>query len=307
MKKRILSLFCLLLCLPLCAGCADHGTVSSSPPPSSASPTPALPKDPKAGRTLVWNDEFDGNTLDNQKWGTGFTMTTGGSQKTDAKHIAVKDGNLVLTSTYTKLGGCQTPAALLTQGKMSFTYGYVEMRAILPFKHGAWPSFWMKSEIKDAKWMAEYDILEVFSDSRYMEFNLHKWSNSTGGDHTQLNPMPRGYTFPASAKPWEEYHLYAMEWTPDTISFLVDGVVKCKAVISELSPYRSWGADVGLNGMDGFHDSAYLILNNSVITDQNYASWMKADWKAEKEDYPFTYQVDYIRLYQKDGETLNVN
>ena len=56
---------------------------------------------------------------------------------------------------------------LTTLDRMFFKYGYLEMRAKIPFRHCAWPSFWLlgntKFHNKDIGWFAEIDIFEVFS------------------------------------------------------------------------------------------------------------------------------------------------
>ena len=38
-----------------------------------------------------------------------------------------------------------TCLSVTTCDKMHFQYGYLEMRAMVPYGQGAWPSFWMKA------------------------------------------------------------------------------------------------------------------------------------------------------------------
>jgi len=46
-----------------------------------------------------------------------------------------------------------------THETMGFRYGYMEMRAWVPFRHGAWPSWWMTatSGLRKCDWMSEID------------------------------------------------------------------------------------------------------------------------------------------------------
>ena len=70
---------------------------------------------------------------------------------------------------------------------MSFRYGYLEMRARVPYSKGAWPSFWLLSggalgaNPNDA-YRVEVDIFEVFSSCDTATPNIHKWVTAPDGE-----------------------------------------------------------------------------------------------------------------------------
>ena len=53
------------------------------------------------------------------------------------------------------------------------------------------------------------------------------------------------------------------------------------------------------DGMQGFNDPVYIIFNNFIFTENS--SW-KNPPVTDKTKWPITYKIDWIRLYQKDGE-----
>lgn len=305
-------------------------TSSASSKPSSATSskassaaTSSASYDGKVGRSLVWSEEFDGSSLDTKtKW--QFAQTMGASDRyytNDKNHVSVADGKLTLTAKsysnmFFKNIKYSLPQGLTTMDRMEFTYGYLEMRAKVPFRRGAWPSFWMKSSGQDRrngtnKYLAEVDIFEVFANGSTLDSTLHKWKwNSTGTtvtNHVQwqntYGSFNRTYTFKNSSNLNNEYHLYALEWTPQYMAFFVDGVQYAKLPITQSYDFGK----SALPGMDGFHEPFYIIMNNEMITNPgNYdSSWMKSSWICQDSDLPINYVIDYVRLYQKQGETIN--
>ena len=95
-----------------------------------------------------WNDEFDGDAIDNSKWtydiGTGASGW-GNNEKeyyTNRKENAyVKDGILHIRAQKEDYEGSKyTSARMLTKGKFAFKYGTVEARIALPTGQGIWQS-----------------------------------------------------------------------------------------------------------------------------------------------------------------------
>lgn len=302
---------------------ASSKTSSTTSSKASSAATSSASFDGKVGRSLVWSEEFDGSSLDTKtKW--QFVQTMGASDRyytNDKNHVSVADGNLTLTAkSYSNLFfnniKYSLPQGLTTMDRMEFTYGYLEMRAKVPFRRGAWPSFWMKSSGQDRrngtnKYLAEVDIFEVFANASTLESTLHKWKWNSAGttvtDHVQwqntYGSFNRTYTFKNSSNLNNEYHLYALEWTPEYMAFFVDGVQYAKLPITQSYDFGK----SALPGMDGFHEPFYIIMNNELITNPgNYdSSWMKSSWICQNSDLPINYVIDYVRLYQKQGETIN--
>ena len=257
------------------------------------------------GRRVVWHDEFDGSALDKTKWQVWGTMSSTDNVYTnDERTMQVSNGLLRLrvlpSGRPDKVA--MLPRGLVTRDRMSFRYGYLEMRARIPFRHGSWPSFWLQSHPKSAKadWMSEIDVLESFASTNAVVSNLHKWR---GKDHVMLpggeGSLKRAYIFADAAHLNDEFHVYAMEWTPEAISFFVDGTRYMTVPIDEAHDF----APKPLSGMAGFHDPHYVIFNNEIFTPGH--GWCPEDKRLLPSDpLPIDYEIDWVRLWQKEGEEL---
>ncbi len=263
-------------------------------------------------RTLVWHDEFaDYSTIDRQ-WKFHVNMrSTDCTLETDRRHLDVKNGQMEM-HTY-RLDGTDgmvfsIPMAITTIDKMVFRRGYLEMRAKIPFRHGAWPSFWMVTylPLKQSAIRSEIDIFEVFSSPDTAVCNLHKWLRDEDGKliaHAQLDGKmvsDKRYRMPHAENINGEYHLYAIDWTEEKITFIIDGVPYCTIDLT-----KSFTDKPGLEAMDCYQDYHYIILCDYVFSPANH--WAPKEYTLTPDDpCPVDYYVDYIRLYQKTGEDMLV-
>ena len=268
----------------------------------------------KATRKLVWRDEFDGTDLDPTKWRFRKTMNSDDClYANDARTYEVRDSKLCLhvRPSPDPAKRCLLPRGVATHETMAFRYGYLEMRAKVPFKHGAWPSFWMTvpHQHKKCKWGSEVDIFEVFSSTNEVVANLHKWgwNNATKkNEHVMLpggegvTQESRGYRFPDPEKLNGEFHVYGFEWTPQAMSFYVDGMRYCTIPIDEKHDYAAGNKVVP--GMAGHHDFHSVIFNNEVFTPGH--GWMPKGAELKPEDLPIDYEIDWVRLWQGEGEEI---
>ncbi|MDA3926110.1 MAG: glycoside hydrolase family 16 protein [Kiritimatiellae bacterium] len=257
-----------------------------------------------SGYKLMWSDEFDGSSLDTGKWnlrrdmGGTDDLSLAGLERPDV--ISVTEGELRLNAVRNKdtdqsKHPYTTCSSVTTFDRMHFQYGYLEMRAKVPYGQGSWPSFWMKAapgkisppRFKD--YMVEVDIFEVFSNTNTAVPNLHKWYG--GKKHTQSG-RPSSYVFADATNLREEYHTYGFEWTPQQMAMYVDGKKYC---VYDLSVDFDKGGS-----MQGFHNPLYIIFNNHIFTE-------KSRWKPKgclvdkRSQFPMPYWIDWIRLYQKPG------
>ena len=259
-----------------------------------------------AARRLVWSDEFNGHALDPAKWQVWGTMSSTDNVYTnDARTVRVAGGLLRLRVLPSDVPGkvATLPRGLVTRDRMAFRYGYLEMRARVPYRRGAWPSFWLASHPKLAKadWTSEIDVLEAFASANAAVANLHKWK---GQAHSMLpggeGSPKRAHLFPNPGTLNREFHVYAMDWTPEAITFLVDGRPFMTVPIDEAHDF----APEPLAGMAGFHDPHYVILNNEIFTPGH--GWCPEELRLRPEDKPFPidYEIDWVRLWQGEGEEL---
>ena len=96
-----------------------------------------------------------------------------------------------------------------------------------------------------------------------------------------------------------EYHVYACEWTEDWMKFYVDGHCYSTVPITEADDFSR----DKLKGMEGFRDPMGIIINNEIFTPGH--AWCPKEKRITADDrLPIDYWVDWIRLYQKDGEEI---
>lgn len=162
--------------------------------------------DQAAEYSYVWEDDFNGQELDQDIWGYELGRVRGNEQQhyTDSKdNVFLRDGNLVLKVTDRKLedqylnpvGSAARKVkydsgSVRTSGKKEFLYGRIEMKAKLPKGKGAFPAFWtlgadfnLDGDISSRQgygWPAcgEIDIMEMIGGTiRTDETNEVKQSN----------------------------------------------------------------------------------------------------------------------------------
>ena len=257
---------------------------------------------------LVWNDEFEGTAVDMDKWCFKPLMAQQEHLKLyhDERAVQQKDGNMNLIAGRIDDENYWTNTALTTADTMVFKYGYVEMRAKVPFGKPAFPSFWMQSsmyEAADPYVMAEVDMFEHFAQhgDDYLQTGCHKWYRDGSGEH-YVGPQIGSYRF-GSEEEGEKWHTYAMLWTPSTLYFMVDGNTYHTIDITDNGDFGDRG-----DGMGSFHDYAHLIFNNYLNTNKG-GSTDNNEFNATPDDkFPITYTIDYVRIYQLPGQggILNV-
>lgn len=164
-----------------------------------------------------------------------------------------------------------TSARIKTEDLFEFTYGRVEIRAKLPSAGGTWPALWLLGgNFAEVGWptCGELDIMEhVGNNSNVVSSALHFPENFGGNAITDSRALSTATS---------EFHNYTMEWTPDSIKFVVDDdVVHLSFDNTNATPFNS---------------DFFFIMNIAVggtlggTIDPNFT-----------ED---TMEVDYIRVYQ---------
>jgi beta-glucanase (GH16 family) len=257
---------------------------------------------------LVWSEEFSKDGLpDPAKWAyeTGFLRNNELQYYTTnrAENARVEGGFLIIEARKEKFKNARfrpdaperrwqqrrehadyTSASLTTLGRASWTYGRIEARAKVPSGRGTWPAFWtLGTNMREVGWPAcgEIDILEyVGHEPGVVHANVH----TRGFNHARGNGRGARLSVPDAEK---EFHVYAVEWTPEKLEFLVDDR-KYFTLKNDGTGVDSWPFDA----------PQYLILNLAI----------GGDWGAQKgvDDaiFPQRYTVDYVRVYQRAGAGL---
>jgi beta-glucanase (GH16 family) len=270
---------------------------------------------------LVWSDEFDGKEIDRTKWdydvGNGFfnyesnTWISGwGNDELqyytrEADNSYVKDGTLHIRAAKESLLGCgYTSARLKTRKKdgsklFAQCYGKFEWRAKLPTGKGVWPALWMlPQDDQYGPWAAsgEIDVMEARGqDPDKVLGTLHFGGRWPINDHKSND-----YKF-ADKGTIAEFHVYAVEWEPGEIRWLVDGERYATQSFWWSSGKFAAGKGVkptkeaDLNPWPApFDKPFYLVMN--VAVGGKFLGNPDATTK-----FPAEMEVDYVRVYEKVG------
>lgn len=228
-------------------------------------------------RKILWADEFDVNGAPNtSKWGYN-TGTGDGWGNNELEYYTTRPENVIVENGLLKIkaikeeymGSHYTSARLLTKGKFSFKYGRAEVRAKLPVGGGTWPAFWMLGDnIDTAPWPAcgEVDILEsVGNNPNVNHSSLHSPGRSGNTPDTATTTVPNSAT---------EFHVYAADWTAESIKFYVDDKLFYTYANSSSTPFNA---------------NFFLILN--LAMGGNFGG------KVDPNFTNATFEVDYVRVY----------
>lgn len=243
------------------------------------------------GYKLVWNDEFNGTSVDDAKWEYEVNGAGGGNNElqyyTDRKENSwVKDGRLniaALQEEYTGPDGKRyyTSARMRTLKKGDWKYGRFEIRAKLPYGKGFWPAIWMlPTDWVYGGWPAsgEIDIMELLGDNvRSVYGTLHFGGVPPANVHSGSM-----YTLPGGDFA-SQFHVFWLDWEETEMRWYVDGV--------QYATIKDWYS-VGNSYPAPFDQRFHLILNVAV----------GGNWPGNPDTtsvFPQYMQVDYVRVYQK--------
>lgn len=271
--------------------------------------------DAPEGYSLVWGDEFDGTKLDATKWSaSGPDIYPSTNEyiyyQNSSDNVFVKNGMLQMKLEHRDESNYSykynAPAGLTTSDTMNFKYGYLEIRARLPYKNGIDNSFWFKSDgelsERQSDTLAEIDLFETFGLTDTAMSNIHKWYKNGGETlHSQYNTSHTPQTIKFTSENLsDELHIYGMEWTDKEIIMYIDRVECARYDITKA--YEAEGSVIG--SMSAFNDPARIILGISPYLKELGGYDFTGDgsgYATETTDFSQSYSIDWVRLYQKDG------
>jgi beta-glucanase (GH16 family) len=257
-----------------------------APAPPAAAPSAAttpVPVGVAGSWRLIFNDQFSGSSLDpswSTGWfGSGITAGVGGASEPecyDPSHVIEGNNELDLTftqETETCDGGSHpyTAGILTTNGKFSFTYGYVEFRAWLPAASNGgvanWPDLWTAGQ----NWPTdgEIDIAEGLGGTLCAHY--HGPTNGGEGFGAGGGTGCPGGTYTGA------WHTYGADWEPGIITYYYDGKsIGCVAANGSLC-----------NGPNVTISTAPMYLLMSFGSSYSYPITA-----------PATLRVAYVRVWQ---------
>ena len=204
--------------------------VTSPPAPPTKATTPAAPTTTRAAATTtappspapsgwqtIFEDNFDGGGVNSTKWTIENRPATNMGEISfyASDDVFVRDGSMIVRSQNRPMGGRSFTTGQAVS-KFDFQYGRVEIRAKMPVGQGFWPALWMlPTNGATSGWLPEIDIYESINrETRY--FGNYHFPTESG--QSKLGPVP----VPTDVTGW---HVYGLEWTPDRLSWTLDGDV----------------------------------------------------------------------------------
>ncbi len=251
---------------------------------------------------LVWSDEFDQpGAPDPDKWNIERWPARKVNDEDQAytartKNLRVEEGRLIIEAHKEDFrNAAYTSGRVQSAGKGDFLYGRAEVRARLPSGKGTWPAIWMLpsdpfryattceagedwqgSSTCDA-WpnSGEIDILEHVG---YEMGHVHGTVHNKAYYWVKWEQRKGRILFDDVA---DEYHVYALEWTPERIDIFVDDSLYF-TYVNEKDGWESWPYD------HPFH----LVMNVAVG-----GMWGRSGGGIDDSIFPQKMEVDYVRIY----------
>jgi beta-glucanase (GH16 family) len=248
---------------------------------------------------LVWSDEFDTNGAVNAtNWFHQTQLIAGDSWANgEEQHYTneitnsfIENGVLKIIAKkepYTNQGVTKQYTSARLNSKFAFTYGRVDIRAKIPTNQGTWPALWMLGKNINEQggyfnathgttnWPAcgEIDIMEhgitSWQPAGFVQSAIHTTSSSGATiNHGGTIANNLGTAF----------HVYSMNWSPNQITFLLDGVA-----------FYTYNPTVKTPSNWPFTAEQYLLLN---IAMGGVAGVIPSNFTQA------TMEIDYVRVYQ---------
>ena len=249
---------------------------------------------------LVWQDEFSGSNLNEQKWvheiGTGSQNGLWGWGNSELQYYTpenttVSNGTLKITAqeepegivdpfqTWNTLN--YSSSRIKTDGLFTFRYGKVQARMKTVDGQGFWPAFWMLPSGGSWPCDGEIDIMEQWG-------NDDNTNMSTGAAHVGICPYEQGgHMYSSFQEPIDQgsyadqFHIYEVRWYENYIQWFIDDELVYEITPSSYSSQFNWP----------FNNNEWYLILNFAITSSGPSS---------NTVLPSFIEVDWVRVYQEN-------
>ena len=248
-----------------------------------------------ASAEIIWSDEFDyGFVPDAGNWSYDLGDNGWGNLELQdytrsPDNVRIENGSLVITAREIAGGESKrrfTSGRIRTQDKVTFRYGTVEARIRVPnLADGLWPAFWtLGNNFGEVGWPAcgEIDIMEMGNSDSIASDVINRrvgsaahWLNGESWANFAL-------FLDAPADLDDGFHIFRLDWTPESISTYLDG-------------QKVWSLDIrgdNCSGCSELHQPHFLILNLAV--GGRYTGLLSENQITAA--LPAEMQVDYVRI-----------
>ena len=224
-----------------------------------------------ANYKLVFEENFDGDKLDGETWGTGSGKYRDGTYTEEA--VSLKDGALTIT-TWTEKGIFYTGSINLKSGKLALKQGKIEARLRFTPVPGMKMLFWSDPDNldRDQPNKVRFTIFEAFSGARGAYQVGLSWADQNNPDEKKGG----GQQFPVTTGRF--WHTYGLEWDDAGYRFTLDG----KIVLTDKKAVRS-------------------ITRRSILLQSDVASKAEAPkgTYGSKEKSKNIYEIDWVKAWER--------
>ena len=252
---------------------------------------------------VIFFDDFSNGVLDSTKWNiekTGMHFNNELQAYVDSTATlfivngtaaqGAKNGALVLQPQYSP--GFVTAdkqkfnfisSRINTKNKVEFTYGTAAARIKLTEGAGLWPAWWM---LGNGNWpeTGEIDIMEYVGEKDWASAAVH--GKGYSGDAGLVDRL-----YFAENNDVTNWHIYAVDWTPDSLVFKFDGIPVFRVTKPMANFFGEWAFDTpkflilnfAVGGVypfkiNGINKPYYGLSQTALQSIQNKESKMLVDW-----------------------------
>jgi beta-glucanase (GH16 family) len=232
----------------------------------------------KHEKGFVRNEELQWYQEENASCSNGVLVIQGRREKVPNPNFKVESLNWKTNREFANY----TSSSINTHGLKQWLYGRFEIRARIDTTLGSWPAIWTLGLEKNWPSNGEIDIMEFYRIENAPTILANTaWGTAQqfiGKWHTQRIPFAH---FAAKDPDWnKKFHVWKMDWTPEFIKLYLD---------DELLNETSLSETINPDGFNPFQQTHYLLLNLALGGNGG---------NPEQSNFPISYEVDYVRIYQ---------
>ncbi len=262
---------------------------------------------------LVFYDEFQGSSLNTNKWATFFPYGANGSDQcsfcrthsNDGQQI-YKDNNVTVSNGTAKIIAKQensswygvnknySSGVIHSKSNCTFNKGKFEARCKIPKGIGYWPAFWLFG------FSTEVDIFEFGGHAtKYPHVAVHKWlPNDVNYEFGEYTSEQVDLSL--------DFHVYTVEWDDFIVTYKIDNAIVKKIGRFLNSTSGIWATTCGDRPATVYtrnpaypnsNDFVNIIFNLAIGNGNDQCSFVRSPDASTL--FPQQMEIDYIRVWQR--------
>lgn len=157
------------------------------------------------------------------------------------------------------------------------------MKARIPIGSGLWPAFWTLGIEKEWPSNGEIDIMEYYRGNILANIAIGTSEQWKAHWHSSTKSVEE-----LGGKDWaSKFHVWRMDWDEKEIALYVDDLLMIRVPMDQLENKDG-------SGFNPFRQPHYVLLN--------FALGGMNGGKIDESLLPSTYEIDYVRVYQKKNK-----